>query len=54
MGRVERDREISRRRARRLKVKKLRGRFAAAKSATEKEAIREKMLRVSPFVVLED
>lgn len=54
MGRVERDREIARRRARRVKVKKLRTRFAAAKNATEKQAIREKMYRVSPFVVLED
>jgi hypothetical protein len=54
MGRVERDREISRRRTRRVKVKKLRERFAAAKTATEKQAVREKMFRVSPLVVLED
>ena len=54
MGRVERNREIARRRARRVKVKKLRDRFAAAKSATEKQTIREKMFRVSPIVVLED
>jgi hypothetical protein len=53
MGRVERDREVARRRARRVKVKKLRDRFAAAKSATDKQAIREKMFKVSPFVVLE-
>jgi hypothetical protein len=54
MGRVERDREIARRRARRVKVKKLRERYAAAKNATDKQAIREKMFRVSPLVVLEN
>jgi hypothetical protein len=54
MGRVERDREIARRRARRVKVKKLRERFAAAKTATEKQAVREKMFKVSPLVVLQD
>ncbi len=53
MGRVERDREIARRRARRAKVRKLRQRYEAAKTATEKNEIREKMLRVSPLVVLE-
>ena len=54
MGRVERSREIARRRTRRAKVKKLRARFAAVKVATDKQALREKMFRVSPFVVLED
>jgi hypothetical protein len=54
MGRVERTRELARRRTRRVKIKKLRARFAAAKTATEKQAIREKMFRVSPLVVLED
>lgn len=54
MGRVERDREISRRRARRVKVKKLRERYAAAKTATEKQTLREKMFKVSPLVVLQD
>ena len=54
MGRVERTREIARRRTRRAKVKKLRQRYAEAKNATDKQAIREKMLKVSPFVVLED
>jgi hypothetical protein len=54
MGRVERSREIARRRARRAKVKKLRTKFEGAKSATEKAEIRDRMHRVSPFVALED
>jgi len=37
-----------------VKVKKLREKFAAAKSVTDKQAVREKMFKVSPFVVLED
>jgi hypothetical protein len=53
MGRIERSREIARTRARKAKVKKLRTRFAAAKSDSEKTAIREKMAKVSPLVVLE-
>ena len=54
MGRTERTREMARRRTRREKVKKLRARYAAAKSATEKAEIREKLLRVSPLMTLED
>jgi hypothetical protein len=54
MGRVERNREIARRRSRRVKVKKLRERYAAAKTATEKQAVREKMFKVSSLVVLQD
>lgn len=54
MGRTERTREMARRRTRRVKVKKLRGRYAAAKSATEKAAIKEKLLRVSPLIVLDE
>lgn len=54
MGRTERTREIARRRTRRVKVKKLRERLAAAKSATDKVAIKEKLLRVSPLLVLEE
>lgn len=53
MGRIERSREIARSRTRTAKVKKLRARFAAAKSDAEKTAIREKMSKVSPLVVLE-
>jgi hypothetical protein len=50
MGRVERQRELARKRTRRVKLKKLRTRHAAAKSDTEKKAIVEKARRVSPLV----
>jgi hypothetical protein len=54
MGRVERGREIARRRARRAKVKKLRARFEAAKPGTDRAEIKEKMFRTSAFVQLEE
>jgi hypothetical protein len=50
MGRVERSRELARRRTRRAKLKKLRTKFTAAKSETDKKAILDKARRVSPFV----
>lgn len=53
MGRVERQREIARKRVRRVKLKKLRTKFAAAKSEADKDAIRAKMQRVSPFATVE-
>ncbi len=53
MGRVERDREIARRRTRRAKLKKLRARFAAAKTPADKEAIFLKARKMSPFVEFE-
>jgi hypothetical protein len=53
MGRIERQREIARRRARRVKLKKLRGRFAAAKNEAERADIRTKVQKLSPFTVLE-
>ena len=53
MGRVERDREIARRRTRRAKLKKLRARFAAAKTTSDKEAIFLKARKMSPFVEFE-
>ncbi len=53
MGRIERQREIARRRARRAKLKKLRGRFAAAKTEAEKAEVRTRVQRLSPFTVLE-
>ena len=52
MGRTERTREIARRRARREKLKKLRQRFANAKSEAEKADLRAKVARVSPFAPL--
>ncbi len=53
MGRVERTREIARRRKRRVQLKKLRGRFAAAGSESEKAEITAKARRLSPFINLE-
>lgn len=53
MGRVERDREIARRRIRRAKLKKLRARYQAATTPAEKEAIFLKARKVSPFVEFE-
>jgi hypothetical protein len=54
MGRVERDREIARRRSRRSKLKKLKLRYAKATDQASKNAIVEKVRRLSPFAVLEE
>ncbi|APZ94840.1 DUF6800 family protein [Fuerstiella marisgermanici] len=53
MGRVERDREIARRRKRRGQLKKLRVKYAAATSETEKAELLAKARRMSSFVDLE-
>jgi len=53
MGRIERSREIARRRVRRAKLKKLRAKYAEATTATDKAAIVEKARKISPFAVLE-
>jgi len=53
MGRNERQREIARRRSRRVKLQKMRTRFSAAKTETDKAAVRAKVQRLSPFAVLE-
>lgn len=54
MGRVERTREIARRRHRRHKLQKLRKQFAAASNKSQKQAIVEKVQRISPLVDLEN
>ena len=54
MGRIERTREIARRRKRGVQLKKLRVRFAAAASESDKAAIIAKTRRLSPFVNLEE
>ena len=54
MGRVERTREIARRRMRRAKLRKLRKRFAEAKDGAEKDSILAKARRLSPFAVIDD
>ena len=53
MGRVERTRELARKRMRRAKLKKLRARYAAAKDNSEKDAIKARVFKLSPFVNLE-
>lgn len=54
MGRVERTREIARRRSRRAKLRKLRAKYAASKDNSEKQEILAKVRRLSPFAVLEE
>ena len=54
MGRIERTREIARRRIRRVKLKKLRKAFAEARGRSEKEEIMAKVRKISPFVNLEE
>ena len=53
MSRTERGRELARRRARKDKLKKLRTKYAAAKTDAERQTITEKARKVSPFVVME-
>jgi len=53
MGRVERTREIARRRTRRAKLAKFRKAYAEAKSAGEKKDIQEKVRKLSPLVTLD-
>ncbi len=54
MGRVERTREIARRRTRRAKIKKLRKKYAEAKSKGQKEELVAKIHRLSPFLNLDE
>ena len=54
MGRIERTREIARRRKRKVQLQKLRIRFAAATSESEKSEILAKARRLSSFVTLEE
>jgi hypothetical protein len=50
MGSVERTRELRRRRARKVKLKKLRTRFVAAANEADKATILAQARRVSPLV----
>ena len=52
MGRREKDRELARKRVRKAKLKKIRAKFAAAKTEPEKHELQAKARRISPFVVL--
>lgn len=49
MSRIERDRELSQRRQRKVKLQKLVTRFALATSSADKELIAAKVRRISPF-----
>lgn len=53
MGRIEGQRELARKRKRRVQLKKFRARFAIAKTQGEKDAIVEKIFRISPFAKAE-
>lgn len=53
MGRLERSRELARRRARTVKLKKLRVKYAAATNDADRLVIAEKVARISPFAVLD-
>ena len=53
MGRTERQREIARRRKRKVGLAKVRVRYAAAKSEGEKTELLAKARRMSPFIELE-
>jgi hypothetical protein len=54
MGRVERTREIARRRVRRVKLSKLRKAYAKATNRGEKEAMLAKARKISPLISLDD
>lgn len=49
---TERQRELRRRRKRRQKLKKLRARLAAVRDNEERQRIREKIRRISPWAPL--
>jgi len=53
MGRCQRERELARRRKRGEQLKKFRAKYAKAKTQGDKEAIEQKVFRISPFTVLE-
>ncbi len=53
MSRTERGRELARRRSRKAKLAKLRSKYAAAKTDTERQEIFAKARKVSPFVEME-
>lgn len=50
MPKPERQKELARRRHRKIKLKKLRVKYVAASSAEEKDEIFAKARRISPFV----
>jgi hypothetical protein len=53
MGRTERQREIARRRKRKVGLAKVRARHAASKNEAEKALLLAKARRMSPFITLD-
>jgi hypothetical protein len=49
MGRRERNRELARRRKRRVTIKKLREKFSKATTDSVKDGLVNKLFRISPF-----
>lgn len=49
MPRIERDRELAKRRQRKTKLAKLITKYALTSNATDKQAIAAKVRRISPF-----
>lgn len=54
MPRIERDRELSRKRTRKAKLRKFRMQYNAAKNESDKQAIFEKARRISPFITFDE
>ena len=54
MPRIERDREIARRRQRKVKIKKLIEKYMKATAQADKVVIATKVRRLSPFYNLEE
>ncbi len=54
MGRVERTRELARKRTRRAKLAKLRKKYAATRNESDKAEILAKAQKVSPFVSFDE
>lgn len=54
MGRIERTRELAKRRKRKSQITKLRKQHSEAKSDDEKNAILTKARKMSPFISFED
>mgnify|MGYP003382114233 CR=1 FL=1 len=53
MGRTERQREIARRRKRKVGLAKVRAKYAESTTEAEKTALLAKARRMSPFITLE-
>lgn len=54
MSRIERDRELTKRRQRKVKLQKLVKRYALSSSSADKEVLAAKVRRISPFYNIEE